>query len=484
MKKYIKIIWNWIDDRTGATAVWKATAGHPVPPKLGWMYVFGSATLVSLIVQVITGSVLATKYIPSVSQAYETLLYLTNVDPVGRILRGMHYWGASAMILFVVLHMVRVFLTGSYKFPREMNWITGVLLLGLTLGLGFSGQVLRWDSNAVWSVIVASEQAARLPIVGQQVADMIIGGGHLTGSTLSRFFVLHVFILPGILFLFLGVHLYLVIRNGISEAPVRGEAVDPKTYRKWYRDFLSECGEPFWPNAAWRDAVVGTGVIVAITLLALWFGPPPLDPNPDPTNLNADPRPDWYFLWYFAILALSPHRLENWIMVFAPVLLGIALLVLPLLFNKAERHPLRRPWAVVAVVLACLAIGIFSMKGSRSDWSPRFDTPLLSPTVVGTDQGALWEGAVLFRDRGCQYCHAIEGVGGKRGPDLSWIGDRLTRNEMVIRINTGGYNMPAYAPSLSSRDLDLIVDFLMSRKRYQGATERSTTPSFIPYTAE
>jgi ubiquinol-cytochrome c reductase cytochrome b subunit len=466
MKLPLKKIWEWFDDRTGAKAVWRATAEHPVPPKIGWMYVFGSATLVALIVQVVTGAVLATKHIPSVSQAYETLIYLTNVDPVGRILRGMHYWGASAMVLLVGLHMVRVFLTGSYKFPREMNWITGVLLLALTLGLAFTGQVMRWDDNAVWSVIVASEQAARLPLIGRPVADMIVGGGHLTGSTLSRFFVLHVFILPGALFLFLGVHLYLVIKHGISEPPRRGEPVDPKTYRKWYQDYLSKQGVPFWPNAAWRDAVAGTALIVAITLLALWVGPPPLNPDPDPTNLNADPRPDWYFLWYFAILALSPHRLENWLMVFGPALLGIALLALPLLFNKGERHPLRRPWAIVAIVFVWLTVGILWIEGYHSDWSPQFDTPPLNAALLAEESPQVQEGAALFHQRGCQYCHEVEGIGGKRGPDLTWVGDRLTRDQLVIRINNGGYNMPGYAPTLSSRDLNLIVDFLASRKKY------------------
>ena len=469
MIKFFKKCWEWLDDRTGAKDVWKVTAAHPIPPKTGWMYVFGSATMVALIVQVVSGSILATKYIPSASQAYETLLYLTNVDPVGRILRGLHSWGASAMVLFVGLHMTRVFMTGSYKFPREMNWLTGVVLLAITLGIAFTGQVMRWDNNAIWSVIVAAEQAVRIPWVGQQVADMVMGGGHINGSTLSRFFSLHVFILPGILFLFLGVHLYLVIKNGISEPPRRGMPVNPKTYRKWYKDYLSQRGEPFWPNAAWRDAVVSVGMIIVIMLLAIFVGPPALDPVPDPTNIDASPKPDWYFLWYFAVLALSPHHLENWIMIFAPVLVGIALIILPLWFNRGERHPLRRPWSIGIVVFVWLTIGILWILGATTPWSPHFNTPPLTSKIVGTHTGPVWEGAMLFRDRGCQYCHKIEDIGGERGPDLTWIGDRLTRKDIIIRINNGGYNMPSYAPSLSSTDIKLIVDFLESRKKYKDA---------------
>lgn len=472
MRQWFKQIWEFIDDRTGAAAAFKATAGHPIPPKTGWMYVFGSATMVALIIQVVTGVALATKYIPSASQAYETLRVLTEYDTVGRLLRGMHYWGASAMVLFMGLHMVRVFLTGSYKFPREVNWMTGVVLLALTLALAFTGQLMRWDNNAIWSLMVAANQAARLPLVGEQAAQLIFGGPELTGSTLSRFFALHVFILPGLIFLTLGVHLYLVIKNGISEPPIKGESVDPKTYRRWYEDYLSKKGEPFWPNAAWRDAVVATGLIVTVALLALIVGPPALDPPPNPTQLDAQPRPDWYFLWYFAVLALSPHHLENYIMIFAPALVGVALLILPLVFNKGERHPLRRPWAIAMVLISWLTIGSLWIAGYYANWSPKFDTKALTAQVVGVSSGPVWEGAMLFRDRGCQYCHRIKDFGGERGPDLTWIGDRLSRNEMTIRINNGGYNMPAYAAILTREDLDLILDFLESRKKYLKAANK------------
>lgn len=466
MKQKFKNFFQWIDERTGAKEVFAATAGHPIPPKTGWMYVFGSATLVALIVQVLTGIALATKYVPSVSQAYETLQLLTEYDTVGRLLRGMHYWGASAMVLFMGFHMSRTFITGAYKYPREMNWITGVVLLALTLAVAFTGQLMRWDNNAIWSIMVAANQAARLPWLGEASAQFILGGPQLSGSTLNRFFALHVFILPGLIFLTLGVHLYLIIKNGISERPKKGQVVDPKSYRQWYWDYVKKSGEPFWPNAAWRDAVVCTGLIILITLLAWIVGPPKLDPPPNPTFLEASPRPDWYFLWYFAVLALSPHHLENYIMIFGPALAGIALLFLPLLFPKGERHPLRRPWAMGVLLLTYLTIGSLWIAGAQTHWSPHFDTPPLPASIVGTDNGHVWEGAKLFRERGCQYCHEIDGIGGKRGPNLTYIADRLTRNQMIIRINNGGYNMPAYAASLSSEDLELILDFLESHKKF------------------
>lgn len=465
MKQTCRKLWNWFDDRTGIRGVFKATAGHIIPPKTGWKYVFGSATLIAFAIQLATGIALATKYVPSTSQAYETLLYITNQDPFGHVLRGLHYWGASAMVLFAGIHMIRVFLTGSYKFPREMNWISGVFLFVFMLGTSFTGQLLRWDQNAVWTAAVFAEQGGKVPFIGNTLAHLILGGETLGGQTLSHFFTLHVFVLPGLLISFLFVHLFLVIRNGISEPPRMGEPVDPKTYRAKYEQLLQEKGEPFWPNAAWRDMIFGSCVIIAIALLAIWIGPPALDLRPDPTIINAEPRPDWYFLWYFAVLALSPHELENYIIILGPAIAGIALLGLPLFFNKGERHPLRRPWSITIVLLTCLLISVLWLLGDKAPWSPRFDAHALTPEIVQAPNASVARGAQLFDVHGCLYCHAIAGHGGHRGPDLTYIGDRLTRPDIVIRIMNGGYNMPSYAPSLTGKELELIADFLVTRKK-------------------
>jgi ubiquinol-cytochrome c reductase cytochrome b subunit len=266
------------------------------------------------------------------------------------------------------------------------------------------------------------------------------------------------------IFVFVGLHLILVMRHGISEPPTAGDPVDPKTYRKKYAEHLKKDGVPFWPDAAWRDVVFSIAMIAGIVLLAAFVGPPKLDAPPDPSLTNADPRPDWYLLWYFAVLALIPPALETYVVLGGPLLIGVILLSAPFLSNKGERNWKRRPWSVAIVVGSLLMIGVLWYYGAHSPWSPNFDAPPLSAELVHSTDAKVVEGAKLFHDKGCLNCHLIDGQGGRRGPNLSRIGDLLTREDIVIRISNGGRNMPAFASTLKPEELDSLVAFLQSRK--------------------
>lgn len=462
----LKLLWQWFDDRTGTSELVVPLAKHLVPADARWLYVFGSATLFSFILQVVTGVGLSLLYQPSSETAYASLKYITDQAVLGYYLRAIHYWGASAMILFVGIHMIRVYLTAAYKYPREMSWISGLVLLGLTLGMGFTGQLLRWDSNGIWSAVVGAEQAGRIPLIGKFLAHFLLGGETLGGATLSRIFAIHVFLIPALLFGLLGLHLYLVIRNGISEPPVSGQMAEPENYRQNYEHMLEVKGVPFWPNASWRDTAFGLLVVAGIIFLAVVVGPPHIGTPPDPASIHSNPRPDWYFLWIFALFALMPRLIESFVIAFGPVLAVIVLFAIPFVFGRGERSPIRRPWSIGIIVFIVLMIAVLWYEGIKAPWSPDFDAKPLQASVIGQVSPEADQGARLMFSKGCLFCHNISGDGGHRGPGLTDVGNRLTADELTIKIVNGGGNMPAFGPSLTKQELSDIVAFLQTRKSH------------------
>jgi len=212
----------WFDERTGWRGNWGAVFLRKIP-KVNWAYTLGSATLFTMVIQFITGILLTLYYVPDPQQAYASVSYVTDELSFGWLIRGLHHWGASAMVLLAVLHMVRVIIYGAYKYPREVTWITGVLLLLVVFAFGFTGYLLPWDQRAFWATVVGAEIGAVPPVVGGAIKDVMLGGPEISGLTLSRFYGAHIWVLPSVMILLVAIHLFLVVRNGISAPPKRNE---------------------------------------------------------------------------------------------------------------------------------------------------------------------------------------------------------------------------------------------------------------------
>ncbi len=213
---------SWLDERTGLLTVWRVIFERKVP-RVNWWYTLGSASLFLALMQAVTGIFLTMYYVPTPEEAYNSIQYIMNEVAFGWLIRGVHHWGATLMVLTVFLHMLRVFYYGAYKYPREITWITGVVLLLVTLGLGFTGYLLPWNQRAYWATAVGTSLVGTVPLVGDFLLRVLRGGAELSFLTLSRFFGAHIWVLPAILFSTIGVHLYLVIRNGISYIPRQDE---------------------------------------------------------------------------------------------------------------------------------------------------------------------------------------------------------------------------------------------------------------------
>jgi quinol-cytochrome oxidoreductase complex cytochrome b subunit len=212
----------WLDDRIHWRGVWQGVFLRKVP-KVNWFYTLGSATLFVALNQVVTGILLTLYYVPTPDHAYDSVQFITQEVTAGWLIRGLHHWGASAMVVLCVLHMLRVIFHGACKFPREVTWWTGVILLVVVIGFGFTGYLLPWDQKAYWATTVGTRIAGVTPVIGDALLRLLRGGEELSAVTLARFYGIHVWVLPAALLLLIGFHMYLVIRIGISAIPKRGE---------------------------------------------------------------------------------------------------------------------------------------------------------------------------------------------------------------------------------------------------------------------
>jgi ubiquinol-cytochrome c reductase cytochrome b subunit len=333
----------------------------------------------------------------------------------------------------------------------------------MTLGMSFTGQVLRFDQDAYWGLGIGASISSRVPIVGPWVVKLLLGGPIIAGATLSRFFTLHVFVIPGLLLAFVGVHLLMVLKLGINDWPMPGRVVRRATYLEEYHELTQKDGVAFVPDAVWKDIVFSGFILLSIGFCAAYFGPFGPGGQPDPTIIQTAPRPDFFFLWLYALLSFLPPSAETPILMIGPAI-GIAvLLALPFVAGEGEKSWKRRPIAVLTILLLAVALGTLTRLAEHTPWSPVMDAwsslPIPSQYLVG--RTALERrGALVFQVKQCHNCHSLDEQGGKRGPALDRVALRLNEDQLIRQVIQGGGNMPAYGKNLSPAETTVLVAFL------------------------
>ena len=464
--RMIAKVGEWFDHRLQLAAPIREAAEHPVPRNTAsWFYVFGSAALTVFILQLVTGILLALIYVPSAGEAWSSLQALNHQVALGWFIRAMHGWGSNFMVAIVLIHMVQVFLFGAHKFSRELTWVIGVFLLLMTLGMAFSGQVLRFDQDAYWGLGIGASIASRVPVAGPAIVKLMLGGPIIAGATLSRFFALHVFVIPGMLIAFVGLHVLMVLRLGINEWPMPGRIVKRATYERDYHALTKSEGAPFVPYAVWKDLFFAGFIILAVAACAFYFGPFGPTGQPDPTIIQTAPKPDYFFLWLYALLSLLPPSMETPFLLIVPPVAIIALILLPFLSGEGEKSWKRRPIAVLTVLLIAITLGTFTRMAQFAPWSPHMNAwsgdPVPDRFVHGTT-ALERQGALVFQVKQCRNCHSLGNTGGKRGPALDSVAVRLTNDQLIRQVIQGGGNMPAYGNNLSPAETTALVAFLES----------------------
>src|SRR5213594_1810008 len=436
-------LYAWLDSRLKLEPVKETLLDEPIPGGASWIYVFGSATLFVFFLQAITGMFLAVYYAPTPDHAYDSIRYIETQVLFGPFVRGLHHWGASAMVVAIGLHMLQVFLYGAYKPPRELMWMVGVLLLLLTLSFAFTGYLLPWDQNAYWATQIGINMVGTVPIIGDFFVKVLRGGASLGALTLSRFFAVHVLFLPALIVGFILLHLFILRRVGPAGP--------------WSDSRAAQGSETFYPRQVFMDAVVMLGIFLIVALLAVTVSFPLAD-KANPSDSSFVPVPEWYFLFYYEFLKHVHGPLEpvaTWILPGAAVLV---MLFWPFLdWQKKVRAPTSRPIGMALGVL--FLVFVFSMLGIS----------LKNLYAVKRVDPAIAHGKALVKQFGCAACHRIHGEGGAIGPELSYVGDRRPEREWHFKhfrnpqsVSPGSI-MPKFP--LTDQELHDLTSYMLSLRR-------------------
>src|SRR3984957_12377714 len=403
MKKTFEKFIEDLDHRTGLHTGLRKFLYEEIPASSGWHQVFGSVALFLILIQFFTGAMLAFNYAPTPGDAYSSLRYILTEVTAGRLMRGLHHWGASMIIVIVVLHMVQVFLWGAYKKPREGTWVVGVILLLLTLAYGLTGYLLPWDNRAYWGTVVTTQIGATVPIMGPYVSRLLASTGDIGVVTFARFYGLHVLLLPPATLLLIAFHVYLVRRHGV--APIPGDEAKPK--------------KSFFPEQVFKDTVAVFVAFAILFVMAIAVRVP-LERMADPTDTSYIPRPEWYFLFLFQTLKVFEGPLEVVGTVLLPTLAILALVLTPFIDRSKVVRVRQRTLAAGVVLLAGLGWGGLTAAAVKGTPAPTaaeqidFSGPgqwmqLTPPEMAGIH---------YFREQHCANCHNVTGGTPKPGPNL------------------------------------------------------------------
>ena len=454
-------ILRWIDERWPLNAVIRWSLEEEMPGGTSYAYIFGSCVLIVFLFQVITGVWQLLYFVPTTARGYDSLNFLRTEIPFGWLVHGLHYWGASAMIILVGLHISQVYIWGAYKNPRQLTWLIGVGNLLLTLALGFTGPVLPWDERGYWEAEVAVSSAGTMPILGTLARNLLAGGTALGQMTLSRYFFLHVAILPGILIVFVILHLVAFRKFGISGP--------------WHEAERKRTGL-FWPDQVFKDGIILTLILVAMVGLSAYW-PPPYSGPLDALETFYVPKPEWYFLFFYQSLKAFHGVFEPIGTIGIPLIITLFFIFLPFLDRNPERNPARRAPAMVcfaifvAYVITMAIIGYYSkpetaMSGEASSSQSAQTVPASSgdPAPVSAN---VKQGEQLFNSLGCVGCHKIKGSGGVVGPELTpQLLQGKTRQWLIVQIrNPKSHNPSSIMPAFNSatnQQVNDLVDFLLS----------------------
>ena len=420
---------------------------EPLPPGTGWFFTLGSVLLALLGIQLLTGAFLTLYYAPTPDHAYDSVTFI-NSTTAGRLVRGLHHFGASFIVVAAAMHMLRVIGFGSYKRPRELTWLSGVALLGLILAFALTGYLLPWDQRAYWATVVTINISKLAPLAGPTVAAVLQGGTTIGALTLTRWYSAHVIFLPALLVLMIVGHLAFMRRQGIS---------GPVTARQ---------GPPvrFYPSQAARDVTVVSIVLVALAVMA-WHGAPAMEGPADPTDATFIPRPEWYFLGLFQLLKYFPGKLEVVGAVIVPTVLGALLALLPWLDRGPDRDPRRRRAVVLGVLAGVLGVVGLTTLGWR-------DRPISAP--AGQWSMRAIGGRQVAATAKCERCHsnsgmadALERASISRGPE--WLAGHVADPEMIAP----GLREPPSA--VSEREAAALVAYVrqVSRQPVPGVSRRN-----------